>query len=111
MLYAILVLRDSTHGASLLARNGDVNDSVVGTSSETLTAADTYLVVDFALRCLRIELDSALGTSVLTSTSNATTAKVGNIVVGANARRASLVNNAHNVVLDLLAVKSTLSVV
>jgi hypothetical protein len=49
MLYAILVLRDSAHGASLLARNGDVNDSVVWTCCETLTTADTLLVVDLTL--------------------------------------------------------------
>jgi hypothetical protein len=49
MLYAILILRDSTYRTSLLTRYWDVNDSVIWTSSETLTAADTYAVVDLTL--------------------------------------------------------------
>jgi hypothetical protein len=49
MLYAILVLRDSTHRTRLLARNRDVNDSVVRTRSVALTAADTDVVVDLTL--------------------------------------------------------------
>jgi hypothetical protein len=49
MLYAILVLRDCANRASLLTWNRDVNDSVVWTSSETLTAADTDAVVDLTL--------------------------------------------------------------
>jgi hypothetical protein len=86
MLYTILILRDSTYRTSLLTRYWDVNDSVIWTSSETLTAADTYAVVDLTLRSLWIELNSVLRASVLTSTSHTTAAEVSNIVVSAYAR-------------------------
>jgi hypothetical protein len=84
MLYAILVLRDCANRASLLTWNRNINDSVVWASSETLTAADTNLVVDLTLRCFWVELDSILRTSMLTSTSYTATTEVCDVVVGAN---------------------------
>jgi hypothetical protein len=86
MLYAILILRDCANRASLLARYGDVYDSVIWAGSVTLTATDTYLVVDFTLRCLGVEYDSILRAGVRTSTSHAATAEVSDIVVCTNAR-------------------------
>jgi hypothetical protein len=111
MLYAILILRDCTHWASLLTRNRNVDDSVIRTRSVALTAADTDLVVDLTLRGLWVELDSVLWAGMLTSTSNATATEVSDIVVCAYARRTSLVDNAHNVILDTIAVEGHLGVV
>ena len=38
-----------------------MNDSVVGAVLIALTAADTILVIDTALTCLGVELDSVVG--------------------------------------------------
>ena len=110
MLHAKLVLCNSTYGARLLARYGDMHDSVVGAVVVTHTAADTELCVDTALACLGVKVDSIAGTAHRARTRNATTAQVCNGVVGMYARRASLVNYAHNVILWLLSLHSTVEV-
>jgi hypothetical protein len=64
MLNTILILRNCTNRTSLLTWYRDIYDSVVRTSSVTLTAADTDVVIDLTLRSLWIEDNSILRTSV-----------------------------------------------
>jgi hypothetical protein len=49
VFHAKLVLRDGTHGASLLAWYWNVYDGVVGTSGVALATTDAYLIVNLSL--------------------------------------------------------------
>ena len=110
MLYAKLILGDSTHGARLLAGHGDVYNGVVGAVVVAHTTADAELCVDTALTCLGVEIYGIAGAAHRARTRNATTTEVGNSVVCMYARRASLVNHAHNIILWLLSLHSTVEI-
>jgi hypothetical protein len=111
MLYSVFILGDCFYRASFFARHWHVDDSVVRTALVTDTARDTNIVVDFGLS-VRFEVDSVFRAVHITATSNATTAEVRDFVVSLNARRASFVHHAHDVLFSaFLASKSFFSIV
>ena len=101
VLHAVLVLGDGLHGTRLLARNGDVDDRVVGTTVVADAAAHAKAVVDAGLTGLLVEVDRVLRTVERAGASHAAAAEVRDVVVDPYARRTGLVDHAHDVLLEV----------
>ena len=99
VLNAEFVFRDSFYRASFFARYWHVDDSVVRTALVTDTARDTNIVVDFGLT-VRFEVNSVFRAVHITATSHTTATEVRDFVVSLNARRASFVHHAHDVLFS-----------
>ena len=97
MLDAILILADGLDGTYFFARDGDINNRVVGAALVAFATADTSIMVDFRLPVL-LEVDSILRAIHIATPRNTTATEVRNLVVHRDTGRARLIDDTHDVV-------------